>query len=181
MKPTIRRVTLQDAQVLSSLAAETFYDTFVGTCTDEDMSGYLHDTYRVEQVMKELSDEQDQFYFAEIDGVPVGYIRMKEDYEGFPLMKKWRAFECKRLYVKKEFHKKGVAQALMDFFMAYAVRHDFEVVWLGVWEFNFRAQKFYSKYGFVPNGHGHDFPIGKTPQVDIWMWKFLRGEPGTLP
>ncbi len=169
----IRRVELSDAETLASLGAETFYDTFVGTCSVEDMDGYLRATYSVEQVRRELSDPHDQFYFAEVEGVPVGYIRMKEDYEGLPLMKQWRAFECKRLYVKKEFHKTGVAQALMDFFMDYAIRNQYEVVWLGVWEFNYRAQRFYSKYGFVPNGHGHPFPIGNTPQTDIWLWKFI--------
>jgi ribosomal protein S18 acetylase RimI-like enzyme len=139
------------------------------------MQDYLTATYSVEQVRRELSDPRDQFYFAEVGGVPVGYIRMKEDYEGLPMMKQWKAFECKRLYVKKEFHKTGVAQTLMDFFMESAAKNQFEVVWLSVWEFNFRAQRFYSKYGFVPNGHSHPFPIGNTPQTDIYLWKFMDG------
>jgi ribosomal protein S18 acetylase RimI-like enzyme len=171
----IRRVELSDAETLAALGAETFFDTFVGTCTDDDMQEYLMATYSVEQVRRELSDPLDQFYFAEVGGVPVGYIRMKEDYEGLPMMKQWKAFECKRLYVKKEFHKTGVAQALMDFFMESAAKSQFEVVWLSVWEFNFRAQRFYSKYGFVPNGHSHPFPIGNTPQTDIYLWKFMDG------
>ena len=33
----------------------------------------------------------------------------------------------------------------------------------------------YSKYGFVPNGHSHPFPIGNTPQTDIYLWKFMDG------
>ncbi len=174
IKPVLRRVVPEDAEVLARLGAETFYDTFVGTCTEEDMKGYLEQTYSVETVLRELSDPEDMFFFAEVQGAPVGYIRMKEDYEGLPLMRQWRALECKRLYVKKEFHKTGVAQALMDFFMEYATKNSFEVVWLGVWEFNFRAQRFYSKYGFVPNGQSHPFPIGSTPQTDIWLWKFMN-------
>lgn len=175
LKPIIRRVERSDAETLSALSAETFYDTFTGTCTEEDMRGYLESTYSVAQTLNELSDPKDQFYFAEVDGVPVGYIRMKEDYESLPLMKQWKAFECKRLYVKKAFHKTGVAQALMDHFLEYAKQNHYQVVWVGVWEFNYRAQRFYSKFGFVPNGHSHPFPIGNTPQTDIYMWKFMDG------
>ncbi|MBU6154839.1 MAG: GNAT family N-acetyltransferase [Bdellovibrionales bacterium] len=175
IQPKIRRVEPADAPGLARLAAETFFDTFNGTCAEEDMEGYLEATYSVERVRQELSNPDDMFFFAEVDGVPVGYIRMKEDDEGPPIMKKWKALECGRLYVKKEFHKTGVSQALMDFFMEHAEKNQYQVVWLSVWEFNFRAQRFYSKYGFVPSGHSHPFPIGNTPQTDIYLWKFMNG------
>ena len=97
-----------------------------------------------------------------------------EDYTDLPIMKKWKALELKRFYILKEFHGLGVAQNLMDFFLAYAFKNNYQAVWLGVWEDNFRAQKFYEKYGFVNSGHTHDFPIGDTPQTDKWFWKFLE-------
>ena len=61
----------------------------------------------------------------------------------------------------------------MDLFLLFAQQNKYEAVWLGVWENNFKAQKFYGKYGFVNSGHTHDFPIGETPQTDQWFWKFL--------
>ncbi|HNL66233.1 MAG TPA: GNAT family N-acetyltransferase, partial [Ferruginibacter sp.] len=85
----------------------------------------------------------------------------------------WKALELKRIYVQKEFQGKGVAQALMDFILRYASDNGYEVVWLGVWEHNKKAQRFYEKYGFENSGHPHDFPIGSTPQTDFWFWKFL--------
>ena len=30
-----------------------------------------------------------------------------------------------------------------------------------------------AKYGFIDSGYTHDFPIGNTPQTDVWLWKFL--------
>jgi len=171
---TIRRVTLEDAEVLSKLAAHTFYNTFKGTCTDEDMEGFLVDYFNMEQVKKELSDFDDYYYFAEVDGKAVGYVRFKEDYTAFETMKQWKALELKRLYVDEHFHGKGIAQALTDFVIDYAKENAYEVVWLGVWEYNFRAQKFYNKMGFEDTGQKHDFPIGNTPQTDLWYWKFLN-------
>jgi len=61
----------------------------------------------------------------------------------------------------------------MDHTLNYAAQNNYQVVWLGVWEHNLRAQSFYKKYDFVNSGHTHNFPIGNTPQTDWWFWKFL--------
>lgn len=173
MEIIIRRATLSDAETLSEIAAKTFYDTFTGTCTEEDMQSFLEAYFNLQQVQAELKNENDFYYLAESAGRAVGYLRFMEDYANFPKMKQWKALELKRIYVSKEFHGKGVAQQLMDFTIQYAVENNYQVVWLGVWEHNIRAQKFYEKYGFVNSGHTHDFPIGNTPQTDCWFWKFI--------
>ena len=36
----------------------------------------------------------------------------------------------------------------MDACFEYAITHDHDVMWLGVWEYNPRAQSFYRKNGF---------------------------------
>lgn len=164
---------LADVAILSAIAQQTFYDTFTGTCTEADMQGFLEQYYNEGQIAKELSNENDLYFFAEIDNKPVGYIRFMEDYSNLPLMKQWKALELKRIYVLKEFHGMGIAQNLMDFMLDFALKEKYQVIWLGVWEHNLRAQKFYEKYGFVNSGHTHDFPIGNTPQTDFWFWKFL--------
>lgn len=174
MDTKIRRIHLREAALLSEMAKITFYDTFTGTCTEEDMQQFLDDYFSLEQTQKELSDPNDLFYFAEVDGKPVGYIRIMEDYRSLELMEKWKSLELKRIYVLKEFQGKGIAQVLMNFVLGYARQNQYEVVWLGVWEHNKRAQKFYSRYGFEFSGHTHPFPIGNTPQTDQWLWKFLQ-------
>lgn len=173
MDITIRRAGIADAVLLSAISSQTFYDTFAGTCTEQDMQSFLEEYFNVKQVQAELSNEDDYYYLAELAGEAVGYMRIMEDYSNLPLMKEWKALELKRIYVSKEFHGKNVAQQLMNFVIQFATENKYEVIWLGVWEHNLRAQKFYEKYGFVNSGHTHDFPIGSTPQKDFWMWKFL--------
>lgn len=168
----LRRATMEDAGELCQLAAKTFYDTFTGTCTIEDMEGFLLDYFGLEQLQQELSNPNDFYYVAIMDDVMVGYVRFMEDYSHFELMKQWKALELKRLYIGKDFHG-GVAQALTDLVFQFAHNNAYQVVWLGVWEYNFRAQKFYQKMGFTYSGHQHPFPIGTTPQTDLWYWKFL--------
>ena len=173
MEINIRRVTIADVAALAVIARQTFYDTFTGTCTDEDMQSFLDQYYNEEQLGNELTDTETFCFFAEAGGTPVAYLHFKEDYKNFPTIKKWRALELKRIYVLKEFHGKGIAQKLMDHYLSFAAEKKYEAVWLGVWEHNIRAQKFYEKFGFVNSGYTHDFPIGNTPQTDVWLWKFL--------
>lgn len=159
--------------LLSAIARQSFFDTFNGTCTEEDMQDFLEKYFNERTLGEEVSNPENFYFFAEADGTPVGFLQFMEDYSGFPLMKKWKALELKRIYVLTGYHKKGIAQELMDYLLAYAMGKKYEVIWLGVWEHNMRAQKFYEKYGFVNSGYTHDFPIGNTPQTDIWLWKFL--------
>ncbi len=173
MEIHIRRVTIEDIPALSLIARQTFFDTFTGTCTHEDMQGYLDQYYNNEQLGKEIMDPETFCFFAETKGKPLAYLHFKEDYSNFSMIKKWKALELKRIYVLKEFHGQGIAQKLMDFILNFALEKKYEVVWLGVWEHNIRAQKFYEKYGFINSGYTHDFPIGNTPQTDLWLWKFL--------
>ena len=174
MEITLRKIQPSEAQTLSALAKQTFYETFVGTCTEEDMDNFLEESFNPQQLKKELEEPDSFNYFALVDNIPAGYIRFKEDYSGLEYMKKWKAIELKRLYVSKEFHGKGIAQLLMDTYLNYAIENKYKAVWLGVWEFNFKAQKFYSKYGFEYSGFEHPFPIGNTPQTDHWYWRFLQ-------
>jgi ribosomal protein S18 acetylase RimI-like enzyme len=171
---TIRRAILQDASTLSQLGADTFYTTFKGTCTEDDMNDFLHDYYNLEQVKKELSDPKDFFYVLEIDKISVGYMRLKEDYTAFATMQQWKALELKRLYILEQYQGKGIAQQLMNFALDFAQKNTYEVVWLGVWEHNYRARRFYEKMGFENTGFKHEFPIGNTPQTDLWYWNFLN-------
>ena len=173
MEINIHRLSIEDVSALSAIARKTFYDTFTGTCTEEDMRGFLDQYYSETQLGKELLDEEMFFFFAEADGAMVAYLQFKEDYQSFPEIKKWKALELKRIYVLKKLQGKGIAQKLMDFFLDFAAEKKYEVVWLGVWEHNLRAYKFYEKYGFTDSGYTHDFPIGSTPQTDKWLWKFL--------
>ena len=134
---------------------------------------FLEEYFNVPKIKKELEDGDSFNYFAIVDDVPVAYMRFKEDYESFPYMKRWKAIELKRLYIQKKFQGKGIAQQLMDLFIGYAIGKDYEAAFLSVWEYNFKAQHFYNKFGFEDSGFGHDFPIGNTPQIDRWYLKKL--------
>jgi GNAT superfamily N-acetyltransferase len=169
----IRRCAMPDSPMLSHLAARTFYDTFADTCTEEDMHSFLEQHYHEQQLAGELANPADHYYFAEINSRPVGYLRFGENPVPFPYNKALKPLELNRLYVDVQYHGQSVAKQLMQFFEDYAAANGYTLLWLGVWEFNERAQAFYKKWGYRFNGHKHPFPIGGTPQTDEWWDKVI--------
>ena len=174
MEITMRRITLKDVPALSLIAKKTFYDTFTGTCTPADMDNFLDKFYNEKTLAIEVEDSAMEYFFAEIEGKIVGYILFSNGDTDFYEIKGSTALELKRLYVEEAFHGKGIAQQMMQFFLDHAKSQGYDTVFLGVWEHNLRAQKFYHKYGFVKSSHTHDFPIGDTEQTDVYMWKSVE-------
>ncbi len=78
------------------------------------------------------------------------------------------AVEIERIYVLHDFHGKGVAQRLYDKAIQVARLKHADFVWLGVWEENPRAIRFYQKNGFVVFDK-HTFLLGTDEQTDLMM------------
>lgn len=170
----IKRATAEDAGLISHLSKITFEDTFRGTCTDEDLQGFVDHVFSPGAVLNELKDENDLYFIAWYNNVAAGYMRLKEDYNDYPAIKKYKALELKRIYVLKEYQSKKIGAALMAHALQLAEEKNYEVLWLGVWEHNYKAQSFYKKWGFRDTGDIHPFPIGNTPQTDNWLIKFVK-------
>ncbi|MFD2832491.1 GNAT family N-acetyltransferase [Christiangramia antarctica] len=68
----------------------------------------------------------------------------------------------------KEFHGKKVGKMLYDKAIELAKEKNIDNVWLGVWEENLRAIRFYEKNGFVAFDK-HIFKLGNDEQTDIMM------------
>jgi diamine N-acetyltransferase len=170
---TMRRLTLNDVPLLSIVSKKTFFDSFTGTCTAQDMDHFLDLYYNETALIKEIEDIEMNYFFVELNGKVCGYFLFKENTIEIidPVLK---AIELKRFYLLQEYHGKGIAQKMMNFFLEYAQENNYEKAFLGVWEYNCRAQYFYAKYGFTATTLKHSFPIGNTPQTDMYLIKNLK-------
>ncbi len=170
----IRRANIGDARLLSQLSSDTFFDTFNGTCGEDDMQLFIQQHFNEDQLKQELKDENDFYFIAFRNENAIGYMRLKEDVSDVEIIAKHLAVELKRIYVLKEFHSKKIGASLMNFAIDFASENDYEILWLGVWEHNETAKNFYRKFGFEDSGKTHPFPIGNTPQTDNWLYRFIR-------
>lgn len=169
----LRHATTEDASMLAELAWQTFWDAFKDHPANapDDMKAYMEAAFSVEQVAKELAESDSIFLVAEIEGKPAGYAKLQRDHTE-PGITAERPIELCRLYSHQAFLGKGVGAALMDECFEVAREKGHDVIWLGVWEFNPRAQAFYTKNGFREVGK-HIFQLGSDPQTDLLMQKEL--------
>ena len=169
----IRRGTVSDAETLAPLAMKIFNDAFAGNPLNkpEDMRVYIAEAFSLEQTRRELSDAETLFYVAEIGAEMIGYAKLQER-STEDCIADVSPIELSRLYVRKDFHGRGIAEKLMNECFDYARRKNYRTMWLGVWEYTFRAQKFYEKFGFARVG-SHVFQLGSDAQTDWVMERKL--------
>ena len=169
----IRQATPDDAQPLTDLAYTTFWDAFAHHPKNapDDLNHYMRQAFNLEQIAAELADKQSIFLIADIENKPAGYAKLiiESTEEGITAE---RPVELSRLYSHQEYLGKGVGQNLMDACFEFATANGHDVMWLGVWEYNPRAQAFYTKNGFREVGK-HTFLLGSDPQTDLLMQKEL--------
>ena len=172
-KLKIRYGKIEDAQKLAPLAIKIFNHTFAANPLNkpEDMKEYIAEAFSLEQTERELRDRDSIFFIAENDGNMIGYAKLQK-HSGEDCIADKNPIELQRLYVAHEFHGSGTAAKLMEVCFEEAQQQNFQTIWLGVWEYNFRAQKFYEKLDFKVVGE-HIFMLGRDAQTDLVMEKKL--------
>ncbi len=171
-KVDIRSASLADTNLLAEMGAKTFADSFGADNTPEDMAAYLAASFSPDQVAKELADSASVFLIAEIDGAPVGYVKLKAS-ERLPGISGERPIELVRIYSIKEWIGHGIGAALMRASLEEAARLGCDTIWLGVWEKNLHAREFYRRWGFVDVGT-HTFQLGSDLQTDYHMQRAVE-------
>lgn len=168
---TIRYAKSEDAAILAKLGSKTFGDTFGVDNTPENMAAYLANSFSPEKQAAELAEPGTIFLIAEIEGSPVGFAKL---HLGKPSksVKAKSPVELERIYSLHDWIGRGIGAALMRACLDEAKKRGHDVIWLGVWEHNPRAQVFYGKWGFVKVGT-QTFQLGDDLQTDFVMRKKL--------
>lgn len=165
---SVRRALAEDLDLLVSLGRQTFFDTFQGTCSEQDMQLFLDSMHHPAKIAAELADPDSHFYLLLKGTAVIGYSRLWRDPAPLDIVKGQKPIELVRFYLVQSAIGTGAAAHLMraTLEMARLLAHD--TVYLGVWEHNHRANKFYTKWGFSHIGE-HIFAVGNDPQLDHWM------------
>jgi ribosomal protein S18 acetylase RimI-like enzyme len=166
----IRLANSKDAEILSRIAWKSFYDAFADHPKNapDDMKNYMDEAFSVEAISAELKDEDVIYFVAELAGEMIGYAKLKQNSRE-PCVSGTNPLELCRLYSLNEYIGKGIGKSLMLKSLDFAKENGHDFMWLGVWEFNYKAQEFYKKFGFEKCGE-HVFQLGSDPQTD-WVFQ----------
>lgn len=163
----IRIANRKDIPSLVAMAKTSFLEAFTAQNKPENVMAYLVEAFTEEQFLEEMEEPSSTFYIAEIEGKIVAYSKLNlipaqtdvHDPE---------SLEVARLYVLEEFHGLGIGSILMEFAIRFAKQNGKKYLWLGVWEKNEKALRFYENKGFRRFGQ-HPFPFGDEVQTDYLM------------
>jgi diamine N-acetyltransferase len=168
---TIKKVNIDEVNQLQQIAITTFVSTFGADNNQKDMEDYVADKLAINQLKSELLNPNSQFYFALDNEQVIGYLKVnvkdaQTEAQGNDAM------EIERIYVLDAYHGLKVGQLLYNYAIQLASELNVKRIWLGVWEENKRAIKFYEKNGFSVFGQ-HVFVLGDDKQTDYLMEKIL--------
>ena len=171
MEKYLKKCTMDDFEILRELSIKTYYETFAHLNTPEDMQAYLDEAFEINKFRGELNNPDCDFFLLYFKDTLAGYLKLNEAPSQTDINDS-SALEIERIYVVSEFQAKGLGRYLMEQAIAMAIERKKKYAWLGVWEKNETAIRFYKKNGFYEIGT-HTFVMGEDVQTDYVMRKDL--------
>ena len=151
------------------MGRRTFYEAFRDVNTEDNMALFLHTQFQESVIAEEMKEEGAVFFLAYFEDIPIGFTKVRTGHEP-PELEGARSLEVERIYILREHQDKRAGSLLLTHNIDYARQLGFDVIWLGVWEENAHAIRFYERHGFRAFGD-HIFVVGTDPQRDILMKK----------
>ncbi|MFN8047249.1 MAG: GNAT family N-acetyltransferase [Ancrocorticia sp.] len=167
MSITIKPCTEADLDDLRKASIETFVETFGDQNTDEDINEYVRNSLSRAELRRQMREQESAFFFAVIDDDVAGYLKLNVGAAQTEQVGE-DALEVERIYALRRFKRQGLGTLMMERAMNEAANRGLNTVWLGVWEHNVAAQRFYERLGFSVFG-SHVFTLGDDEQTDLLM------------
>lgn len=157
----------EDGPALAGMAAQSFTDTFAHLYKPEDLASFLDQTFGPDGLPAQIGAPDIRIRVA-VDGDAIaGFAKIAPCHLPSPPVPEGAA-ELHQLYVLKDWHGQGIAHALMDWVMETVRADGASHLVLSVWSENWRAQRFYARYGLAEIG-AHGFQVGDQIDDDrIW-------------
>ncbi len=153
---------------LARISRDTFTEAFEALNNPDDFKHYLETAFSRHQLLSELQDPHTDIYFVYSGGELVGYFKLNEKESQTDIADK-DSIELERIYVSGAYQGKQIGKWMLERIIEIGHQRRKSYLWLGVWEKNTGAIRFYEKYGFAKFGT-HPYYIGKDRQTD-WLMR----------
>ncbi len=167
----IKACTLDDLTAFLEISRETYHQTFAAMNKQDTMQAYLEASFNEEKLKSELLNDASFCYFIYHNDQLAGYMKLNESQAQTDIYDPL-SLEVERIYVLNSFQGNGLGQHLMNKAIALGKDRKLNYLWLGVWEHNENALRFYQKNNFYKIGT-HGFTMGDEVQTDYLMRKDL--------
>jgi ribosomal protein S18 acetylase RimI-like enzyme len=169
---TIRKVVPADLKTLQEISRTTFKATFDPFTEPKDMAKFLAEGYADEKLLAEINDPDSQFFFLMVGQEVAGYLKVNEGAAQTEQLRP-NSLEVERIYLRAKFQHKGLGLVLIKLAEKIARQKGKDYMWMGVYEHNLNAQKFYARDGFQRVSQ-HVYQVGTDQQIDYLLVKKLK-------
>lgn len=168
MNLTFKICTLNDLDELIKISKNTFIDAFETHNDPKDFEDYIASAFSKEKIQEELLNPNSIFYFVYHQETLVGYFKLNE---GDAQNEKFseESIELERIYVLQAYQGQQIGKRMLIEIIGICKRKQVSFLWLGVWEENKSAIRFYERYDFQKFG-AHPYYVGTDKQTD-WLMK----------
>ncbi len=170
MQLQYKKCTLNNLDELVAISKNTFITAFEKDNNPEDFKAYIDVAFEKNHIKKQLENPDSSFYFVFKSGQCVGYFKLNENTAQTDI-KLDETIELERIYVLQEFQGQQIGSCMLQEAIKMAFERGKKYIWLGVWEKNRAAIRFYQKYGFS-KFDTHPYYIGKDKQTD-WLMRYV--------
>ncbi|WP_298940287.1 GNAT family N-acetyltransferase [uncultured Psychromonas sp.] len=182
---------LSQVHLLQDVAIRTYQETFSDSNSEALLQQYYKESLSIEKLSAQLQNNRSEFYFIyttsdasegtsedisetapkNTEAKLAGFLKLNVDDAQTDIFDT-EALEVEKIYILKDFLAQGLGKKLISFAVDRAIKQNKKYLWLGVWEHNFPALRFYQKMGFEQFGE-HDFNMGGDIQKDLLLKRVL--------
>lgn len=156
---------------LVSISIETFTASFYNLNDPVNFNQYLTKAFDRDNLLAELALNSSVFYFLIYDNRVIGYYKLNIGTDPNEVPDPSQA-ELQRIYLLAGHQGNGYGKLMVQHAIDLMMAARIKTVWLGVWEHNPNAIRFYQSLGFEKTGE-HIFWMGDDMQTDWIMLKKL--------
>ncbi len=156
----IRKAGARDVRLISALAITTCYEAYFELDPPHDLADYCFNFLSPEKIQAEFDDPNSTFMIAELSGNAVGFAKLREA-KPVDCVAGSKAIEVQRIYVLERMKGREIGKRLIAEAASIGRTRGFDLLWLGVWDKNVAAQRFYERIGMKQLGTT-DFSDGKN-------------------
>jgi ribosomal protein S18 acetylase RimI-like enzyme len=159
----IRKAILSDASLIQRLAESIWWKHYPSIIGEEQVRFMLNKMYNLENIEKQISKEEQQYFILENDAQDLGFIsiELRENSEAF----------INKFYILKDQQRKG--SGALAFQLLLKQFPEINCIRLQVNRQNYQAINFYFKQGFVIEEVA-DFDIGDGYFMNDFIMKWNR-------
>ena len=147
----LKEILISDSTLLFGLMKEIYPQAYNHFWTDNG-DWYVNSQYSKENILKELSVENADYYFVVFNDEIVGNLRIIWD-EKLTGLSEEKQVKLHRVYLHQNTQGKGIGKKLLSWLAQKAKEKGYQIIWLDAMDSQPKAFQFYKKLGYKYHSH----------------------------